>query len=291
MTEVSAIASSTSQPRFRFRGSVKDPLFIMSVLVLALIFLMAALADVIAPVDPLDMVNSPLLWPFEDPLSPLGTDQLGRDLYAGIVHGSRATLLVGFASAVLGFLIGTTVGSVAGYFGGWIDTLLMRVTEVFQTMPTLLLIIVILAIGDPSIPLIAISIGLAAWPMIARLARAEFRSLREADFVMAARGLGYSTPRIIILEVLPNALPTLVVGASVLVANGILLESAVSFLNLGDPNVVTWGSLIGNGRTQIRSEWYLSALPGFATVLTVLALNIIGDRLTDVLNPRSGEQA
>lgn len=273
---------------FRLPKSLRDPLFLFSILVLSVVVLTAVFADLIAPYDPLAMVTMPFIWPFQDAASPLGTDQLGRDLFSGIVQGSRATLIVGFSSAVLGLLIGTTVGSLAGYFGGWVDIALMRLTEIFQTMPTLLLIIVILAIGDPSIQLIAISIALAAWPMIARLARAEFKSLREADFVMAARALGYSTPRIILREILPNALPTLIVGASVLVANGILLESAVSFLNLGDPNVVSWGSLIGNGRTQIRSEWFLSALPGLATVLTVLSLNILGDRLTDILNPRSG---
>lgn len=278
------------RPRLRLPKSLRNPLFVLAVIVLLGVLVMAVFAAQIAPYDPLDMVNMPFLWPFADPSSPLGTDQLGRDLFSGIVQGSRATLLVGFSSAVLGLLIGTCVGALAGYFGGWVDIILMRVTEIFQTMPTLLLIIVILAIGNPSIPLIAISIGLAAWPMIARLARAEFLSLREADFVMAARALGYPTGRIILREILPNALPTLIVGASVLVANGILLESAVSFLNLGDPNVVSWGSLIGNGRTHIRSEWYLSALPGVATVLTVLSLNILGDRLTDILNPRSGER-
>lgn len=288
MADISA-ATVTARRAFKLPRSLKDPLFAFSCGVLVLIVIMAIFADQIAPTNPQDMVNMPLLWPFEDSFSPLGTDQLGRDLFSGIVHGSRATLMVGIASAVLGLLIGTTVGALAGYFGGWVDVVLSRVTEIFQTMPTLLLIIVILSIGDPSVPLIAVSIGLAAWPMIARLARAEFKSLRRADFVMAARGLGYSRTRIILMEILPNALPTLIVGASVLVANGILLESAVSFLNLGDPNVVSWGSLIGNGRTQIRTEWFLSALPGIATVLTVLSLNIVGDRLTDILNPRSGE--
>ncbi|ADO42915.1 ABC transporter permease [Ketogulonicigenium vulgare] len=288
MTDAST-TRAPARPRrpLRIPRSMRDPLFVLAVIVFGLVLLMAALANFIAPTNPLDMMNMPLLWPFEDSLSPLGTDQLGRDLFSGIIHGSRATLMVGFASAFFGLLIGTTVGSVAGYFGGWVDIVLMRITEIFQIMPTMLLVIIILAIANPSIPLIAISIGLASWPMIARLARAEFKSLREADFVMASKSMGYPTGRIILREILPNAAPTLIVGASVLVANGILLESAVSFLNLGDPNVVSWGSLIGNGRTQIRTEWYLSALPGLATVLTVLSLNIIGDRLTDILNPRS----
>lgn len=271
----------------RVPKSLKDPFLVFSVLVILAVFAMAVFAQTLYPDDPMDMVAMPLLWPGADMMYPLGTDSLGRDLTAGIVHGSRASLLVGFSSAALGLLIGTTIGALAGYFGGWLEDVLVRITEIFQTIPTMLLIIVILAIGDASLDLIALSIGLASWPMIARLARAEFKALREADFVMAARGLGYGTPRIIVREILPNALPTLIVAASVLVANGILLESAVSFLNLGDPNVVSWGSLIGNGRTQIRTEWYLSALPGVAIVLTVLSLNIIGDRLTDILNPRS----
>lgn len=281
--------------RFRLRlprlpRSLRDPFFVFSALVLICVLAMALFADVLYPDDPMDMVAMPFLWPGEDMMYPLGTDALGRDLAAGVIHGSRASLLVGFSSAALGLLIGTTVGATSGYFGGWIEDVLVRITEIFQTIPTMLLIIVILAIGDASLNLIALSIGLASWPMIARLARAEFKSLREADFVMAARGLGFGTPRIIVSEILPNALPTLIVAASVLVANGILLESAVSFLNLGDPNVVSWGSLIGNGRTQIRTEWYLSALPGVAIVLTVLSMNIIGDRLTDILNPRSRER-
>jgi len=274
-------------PTIRLPKILRDPFFVLASTVLTAVFLMALFADLIYPTDPLDMVAMPFLWPGDEPEFPLGSDQLGRDLAAGIVHGSRASLLVGFASALMGLLIGTTVGSVAGYFGGKVDLALVRLTEIFQTMPTILLIVVILAIGDPSVWLIALSIGLASWPMIARLSRAEFMRLRGADFVVAARGLGYGTPRIILSEILPNALPTITVAASVLVANGILLESAVSFLNLGDPNVVSWGSLIGAGRTEIRTEWYLSGLPGLCIVFTVLSLNIMGDRLTDILNPRS----
>lgn len=266
----------------------RDPFLWIGVSILALAVVLAVFAGVIYPGDPLDMTGSPLLWPGEDMAHPLGTDALGRDLAAGIVHGSRVSLMVGVCAALLGLVIGTTVGALAGYFGGVVDNVLVRVTELFQTIPTLLLVIVILAIGNPSVPLIVFAIGIASWPMIARLTRSQFMALREADFVMAARGLGYGTPRIILREILPNALPTIVVATSVLVANGILAEAGLSFLNLGDPNQVSWGSLIGAGRTMLRSEWYLTALPGLAIVLTVLSINIIGDRLTDILNPRSG---
>ncbi len=267
---------------------MRDPFLWIAVTILASVILLAAFAGVIYPTDPLDMVGLPLLWPGEDMAHPLGTDALGRDLTAGIVHGARVSLSVGICAATIGLLIGTTIGALAGYFGGVIDNVLVRVTELFQTIPTILLVIVILAIGDPSVPLIVLAIGIASWPMIARLSRSQFMALREADFVMAARGLGYGTPRIILREILPNALPTIVVATSVLVANGILAEAGLSFLNLGDPNRVSWGSLIGSGRTMLRNEWYLTALPGLAIIITVLSINIIGDRLTDILNPRSG---
>jgi peptide/nickel transport system permease protein len=289
---VAPVVAATVEPPRRKRRSlpawIRDPFLWFAATVLTLAFVLAALAGAIYPGDPLDMVGPPLLWPGEDTAHPLGTDALGRDLAAGIVHGARVSLMVGVCAAMLGLLIGTTVGALAGYFGGVVDNVLVRLTELFQTIPTLLLVIVILAIGNPSVPLIVFAIGIASWPMIARLTRSQFMALREADFVMAARGLGYGTPRIIMREILPNALPTIVVATSVLVANGILAEAGLSFLNLGDPNQVSWGSLIGNGRTMLRNEWYLTALPGLAIVLTVLSINIIGDRLTDILNPRSG---
>lgn len=266
---------------------LRDPFLCLATMLLIGVVAIALAADLIYPADPLDMVAPALLWPGQDWDYPLGTDALGRDLAAGIVHGARVSLLVGGFAALIGLVIGTTVGALAGYFGSIIDNVLVRLTELFQTIPAILLVIVILAIGDPSIFLIVLSIGLASWPMIARLARSQFMTFRDADFVMAARGLGFNTTRIIVLEILPNALPTLVVATSVLVANGILAEAGLSFLNLGDPNRVSWGSLIGSGRTMLRSEWYLTALPGLAIVLTVLSINIIGDRLTDILNPRS----
>ncbi|CAN5434663.1 ABC transporter permease [soil metagenome] len=285
------VATAVLRPRRpSLFGWFRDPFLCFAFVTLVCIIAIACAADLMYPTDPLDMVALPLLWPGQDMNYPLGTDALGRDLAAGIVHGARVSLLVGFFAALIGLVIGTTVGALAGYFGGIVDNVLVRLTELFQTIPAILLVIVILAIGDPSVFLIVLSIGLASWPMIARLARSQFMALREADFVMAARGLGYGTPRIIIQEILPNVLPTIVVATSVLVANGILAEASLSFLNLSDPNRVSWGSLIGNGRTMLRDEWYLAAIPGMAIVLTVLSINIIGDRLTDILNPRSSPQ-
>lgn len=189
-----------------------------------------------------------------------------------------------------GLAIGTLVGATAGYFGGWLDTVLVRLTEIFQTVPTFLLVIVLAAISKPTAALIALSIGVASWPTVARLVRAQFRALRESEFVLAARSLGYSAPRIILFEIFPNAAAPIVVTTSVMVTNAILTEAGLSFLNMGDPNLISWGSMIGGGRPLLRTAWFLTALPGTAIALTVLALNLVGDGLNDVLNPRSNTQ-
>ena len=201
------------------------------------------------------------------------------------------SLLVGVAAMLLGVAIGLGIGATAGYFGGWIDDALVKLIEVFQTVPNFILLVVLVAIAQPSVATVIGAIAAVTWPTAARLVRAEFRSLREKDFVMAARGLGFGHLRIIFLEILPNALPPLIVSSSVLVATAILMESALSFLGLSDPNVVSWGSMIGAGRELLRTAWYLSAIPGLAIVLTVLSLNLIGDALNDALNPRIASEA
>jgi len=258
----------------------------LGVLILAAMLFLAVGAAWLFPDDPLGMVAMPLLWPGDDAAFLLGSDSLGRDVAAGIAHGARVTLLIGTVSAAISLCIGVLIGCVGGYFGGWIDNVLGRITEVFQTVPAFLLAIVLVVIGQPSVPVIALSIGLTSWPVIARLVRAEFRSLRAAEFVMAARSQGFSDLRIIFQEILPNALPPVIVSTSVIVASAILMESGLSFLGMGDPNVVSWGSMIGEGRAQLRTAWFLTALPGVFIVLTVMALNLVGDGLNDALNPR-----
>lgn len=273
----------------RLRAFLRNPTFVAGLAILAFFVLVAVLAGTLFPGDPQDMVAQPLLWPGEDAQYPLGTDSLGRDVLAQLAYGTRASLLVGIASAAIGLAIGLVVGALAGFFGGWVDTLLMRLVELFQTTPTFLLVIVILAITDPTLATIAMAIGLAAWPTVARLVRAQFRSLRESDFVMAARSLGYSRTRIIVQEVLPNALPPVIVAASVMIANAILTEAGLSFLNMRDPNVISWGGMIGDGRDQLRNAWFLTALPGAAIAMAVLSLNLVGDGLNEILNPRSDQ--
>jgi peptide/nickel transport system permease protein len=271
------------------RAVLRNPPFLLGLLLLLTAAGIAVCAGWLFPGDPLDMVGAPTLWPGQDPAFPLGTDSLGRDVATGLAYGARVSLLVGVAAAAIGLAIGTLVGALSGYFGGWLDTTLVRLTELFQTVPTFLLVIVIVAIGQPSVSVIALAIGVASWPTVARLVRAQFRSLREAEFITAARSLGYGAPRIIFFEILPNAMAPIVVTASVTVANAILTEAGLSFLNMGDPNRISWGSMIGDGRPLLRTAWFLTALPGGAIALTVLSLNLIGDGLNDVLNPRSGQ--
>jgi peptide/nickel transport system permease protein len=265
---------------------LRNPPALAGATLLLLFTLLAFTAGWLYPGDPLDMVASPLLWPGEDLAFPLGTDAMGRDLAAGLAHGARASLAVGAYAALVGLAIGTVIGAAGGYFGGRLDTALTRLTELFQTIPTMLLAIVIIAIANPSTETVSLAIGLASWPTIARLVRAQFRSLREADFVTAARSLGYGDLRIIFCEMLPNALPPIVVTTSVMVASAILLESALSFLGMSDPNVISWGTMIGSGRDLLRTAWYLTALPGAAISMVVLSLNLLGDGLNDHFNPR-----
>lgn len=273
--------------RSPLRILLSNPTAASGLLVLALIIVAALLAPVLYPGDPLEMVAQPFLRPGQDPAFPLGSDSLGRDVAAGIVHGARVSVLIGFVATAIGLVLGVLVGAVGGYSGGRLDDTLVRLTEIFQTFPPFLLIVVLVAIGQPSVGIIILSIGLVSWPTIARLVRAEFRSLRSRDFVLAAQSVGYGSLHIVFSEILPNAAAPIIVTASVMVATAILNESALSFLGMGDPNLVSWGSMIGAGREQLRTAWYLAALPGLAIVLAVLSLNLLGDGLNDALNPRS----
>jgi peptide/nickel transport system permease protein len=254
--------------------------------VLVLILAVALAGPWWYPTSPWRMVGRPFLAPFAMDRFPLGTDTLGRDIAAGLAHGARVSLLIGLVSTTVALLIGVPLGALAGYFGGWIDDLAMRFTEFFQTIPSFALAIVIVAILQPSLASIVIAIGIVSWPPVARLVRGEVMSLRTREYVQAAVTLGVSTPRIIFGQVLPNAVAPIIVMASLMVASAILLESALSFLGLGDPNLMTWGYMVGAGRTRLIDAWWVSFFPGFAIFLTVLALNLVGEGLNDALNPR-----
>ena len=259
---------------------------VIGLVILALVIATAIAAPFLFPQSPWKMVQRPFLPPFTDDALWLGTDALGRDVLSGLAHGAYVSLLVGLVSTIVALAIGVPVGALAGYFVGRTDDILMRFTEFFQTIPSFALAIVLLAIFQPSLTFVIIAIAIVSWPPVARLVRGEVLSLRTREFVEAATLQGLGNTQIILRHVLPNALPAIIVLASLMVAQAILLESSLSFLGLGDPNIMSWGYMIGAARTVIRTAWWLSFLPGMAILLTVLALNLIGEGLNDALNPR-----
>lgn len=264
----------------------RSPAAVIGLLLLILVLAMAATADWFYPRDPLALAGRPLIWPFSNPRFLLGTDNSGRDIAAQIFHGARISLLIGGVATVISVMIGITIGALAGYYGAFVDTALMRVTEAFQTLPNFLLLLVLVAVFGSTITTVTVAIGIVSWPASARLTRAEFLSLRNREFVQAGRTLGLKDMRLIFGEILPNALPPVIVYASVVMAIAILLESALAFLKLSDPNVASWGNLIGAGRDVLRVQWYVSAIPGIAILVTVLAVSLVGQGLNDALNPR-----
>ncbi|NUH63847.1 ABC transporter permease [Sulfitobacter sp. S0837] len=259
---------------------------VIGLVILTFVIVAAVLAPILFPQSPWKMVQRPFLPPFTQDGLLLGTDALGRDVLAGLAHGAYVSLLVGLVSTIVALAIGVPVGAAAGYFAGRIDDALMRFTEFFQTIPSFALAIVLLAIFQPSLTFVIIAISIVSWPPVARLVRGEVLSLRTREFVEAASLSGLGNLQIITRHILPNALPPIIVLASLMVAQAILLESSLSFLGLGDPNIMSWGYMIGAARTVIRTAWWLSFLPGMAILLTVLALNLIGEGLNDALNPR-----
>lgn len=254
--------------------------------VLALVGLAALLAETVRPGDPLDMVAAPFLWPGTESSYPLGTDMLGRDLAAGLLYGARVSLLIGVVATAITLGIGVGAGALAGFYRGRLDQALMRTTELFQTIPPFLFALAIVAVLQPSLTTITFAIGVTAWPSLARIVRAEVLALRDGEMVQAAIALGAGDARILLLHILPNVLGPVLVSASILVATAILTESSLAFLGLGDPNVVSWGGMVGAGREVLRTDWYVAALPGLAIVAVVLGLNLLGDALADALDPR-----
>jgi peptide/nickel transport system permease protein len=259
---------------------------VVGLLLLVCVALMAISAPLLFPEDPWDMVAAPFLWPGQDPKFLLGSDIMGRDLASGLFHGARISLLVGFTATLAAVLLGTAVGAIAGFYGGRIDSALMALTELFQTIPQFIFAIVVVAILAPTVTTVTFALAIVSWPAIARLVRAEFMTLRERDFVLAGISVGMSNFRIITTQILPNALGPIIVTGSLMIATTILTEAGLAFLGLGDPNVMSWGTIIGAGRDALRSAWYITAIPGLAIMFTVLGLNLVGEGLNDALNPR-----
>jgi peptide/nickel transport system permease protein len=268
------------------RAYLRSPTAVFGLFLLFAVLLLALTADLFFPVNPLSLAGRPLQWPFSSLSFPLGTDHVGRNIAAQIAHGARISLLIGIVATSISIIIGIVVGAVSGYYGGIIDDVLMRITEAFQILPNFLLLLVFVAVFGSRLTTVIIAIGMVSWPPVARLTRAEFLSLRNREFVQAGHILGLSDLQLIFREILPNALSPIVVYASVILAVAILQESSLAFLNLSDPNVPSWGNLIGGGRSVLRVQWYVSAIPGVAILLTVLAVSLVGQGLNDALNPR-----
>jgi peptide/nickel transport system permease protein len=238
------------------------------------------------PVDPFDIVGAPKMAPGEEPDALLGTDYLGRDVLAGLVRGGRPTLMVGFFAAMITTLIGITVGALGGYYGGKVDAVLGRVTEFFQVLPALLFAMVLIMLFTPSLVTVTVAIGVVAWTSMARLTRAEFLRIKQLEYVRAARAIASSNSRIIWGVILPNALPPIIVAATLATGSAILFEAGLSFLGLSDPNVMSWGMMIGSNRNYLREMWWAVTFPGACIFLTVLAISLVGDGLNDAFNPK-----
>jgi len=272
---------------FWYRYS-RSPQAVVAVVFVVVVVLLAIAAPLVAHADP--FAGSPnALQPPGIPGAPLGTDHLGRDIWAQLVYGARVSLTVGLLAAASSAVIGVVVGALAGFLGGGVDATLMRVSEFFQTLPRFVLALIIVALFGAGLGKLILVIAILSWPQTARVVRASFLTLREAQFVDAARVGGMVSGAIIAHEMLPNVMAPIVVTASLDVAAAILLEAGLGFFGLGDPNLVSWGSMLNQAQQYLRQAWWMSLFPGLAISLVVLAFNVIGDGLNDALNPRLRE--
>jgi ABC-type dipeptide/oligopeptide/nickel transport system permease subunit len=252
------------------------------------LYAVALLAPLVAPYDPVvhgDLATAAYLPP--GTAHWLGTDQFGRDVLSRIIFGARISLAIGLFATGLAVVLGSLLGAIAGYVGGTADALIMRFTDMVMAFPRLVLLILIIALFEPSLAVIILVLGLTQWPGTARLVRGEVLSLREREFVQAARALGFGRARIIIRHLLPNVLAPVIVAATLGIGNTIVLEAGLSFLGLGvQPPTPSWGTLVADGRQSLLGAWWIATFPGLAIVVTVLAFNLVGDGLRDALDPR-----
>ena len=258
---------------------------VVGLIVLVVITFGAIFGPLLYPTDPFEMVWAPFSPPGEEGFM-LGTDYLGRDLVAMILNGARVSLIIGLAAAFVSIFIGVTVGALAGFYRGYVEEILMRITEFFQVLPTLLFSMVIVALFGASLPMITLAIGIVSWTAVARITRSEFLRIRELEYVKASRASGAKNMKLMFRVILPNALPPIIVQSALMVGSAILFEAGLSFLGLTDPNVVSWGQIIGSNRQYILDASYTVTFPGLAIFITVLAISLVGDGLNDALNPK-----
>ena len=268
--------------------ALQNPLSKAGFIIIVAVFLLAMLAPIIAPYDPNDINVKAIL------LSPswqhwMGTDGLGRDVLSRMLYGGRISLLVGLVAVGIATAIGIVLGAIAGYYRGWIDTVIMRLVDVMLSIPSFFLILAVIAFLTPSIINVMIVIGLTSWMGVTRLVRAEFLSLSGREFVQASRTLGAQDARLIFTHLLPNSLTPIIVSSVLGVAGAVLMESGLSFLGLGvQAPQASWGNILTDGKDYIQFAWWLSLFPGLAILMTVLGYNLLGEGLRDALDPRSG---
>ncbi|MCF8466265.1 MAG: ABC transporter permease [Sneathiella sp.] len=284
------IVQSQSPIREALRAFRQSWAGMLGIIILAMVVIFTYVGPVLYPVDPFEIVWAPLTAPGQSEMAPLGTDYLGRDILAGLIHGGSATLYVGLVAGLITITIGILVGAFAGFYRGVVDEILMRVTEFFQVLPALLFAMVLVTLFTPTIYVVALAIGIVSWPTTARLTRAEFLRIRNLEYVNAARSVGARNRRIMWRVILPNALAPLIVAATLTIGIAILFEAGLSFLGLGDPNVFSWGMMIGAGREYILDGWWVVTFPGFMIFLTVLGFSLVGDGLNDAFNPKLRER-
>jgi len=263
----------------------------VGLVVLVVLAVLALVAPWIAPFDPTetDLVGRRLLGPSIEHW--MGTDDLGRDLWSRVLFGARISLLIGFLSVVIAVTLGTAVGAVAGYAGGWVDAVLMRIVDLFLSIPRLILLLTVVAVFQrATIGLIILVLGFTGWMGVSRLVRGQVLAVREREYVLAARALGYRPLRILARHIIPNVMTPVIVAATLGIGNAILAEAALSYLGFGvQPPTPSWGTIIQSGGDRMLDAWWITAFPGIAIVLTVMAFNLVGDGLRDALDPRHAE--
>jgi peptide/nickel transport system permease protein len=265
---------------------LKNKMAVAGSLVVLLLFAVSLLAPWIAPYDP-SRIDLTQVLVAPSSAHPFGTDQLGRDVLSRMIWGARISLKVGFVATGIAILLGAILGAVSGYYGRWVDAVIMRFVDIMLCFPAFFLILAVIAILEPSIWNIMVIIGLTGWMGITRLVRADFISLKERDFVLAARVIGASDLRIIFVHILPNAMASILVAATLGIAGAILTESALSFLGIGvQPPMPSWGNILTAGKDNIDIAWWLSLYPGLAILITVLGYNLLGEGIRDSLDPR-----
>lgn len=261
---------------------------VIGIIVILLFVAVAVLAPLLTDYDPTTVSRDRLQPPSS--LHFFGTDNVGKDVFSGVIFGARVSLTVGVFAALTALTLGALIGSIAGFYGGVTDSILMRVSELFQSMPRFFLALVMVAVMGGGTGMIILVLAIVSWPETARIIRAEFMALKEREFVEAAKALGFGTRYIIVSEILPNALPPAIVRSTLDVASAILIEAGLSFFGLGDPGVASWGQMLNRAQPYLASAWWLSVFPGAAIFLAVLAFNVVGDALNDAMNPQLKER-